>query len=68
MTTLERLTQAGYDFAVEIREGRWDHLSAPDELPAIGRPALVAELRRRCPGFTNAQYDHAIAAGLFDSR
>jgi hypothetical protein len=68
MTSLERLMQAGYDFAIEIRDGKWDHVSDPHDLPARGWPGLVAELQRRCPGFSDAQYSHAIGNGLFNSR
>ena len=68
MTNTEKLMQAGYDFAIEIRDGKWNHVSDPNALPAVGRVGLVAELRRRCLGFTDSQYSQAIGNGLFNSR
>ena len=68
MANMEKLMQISFDFAVEIRDGKWNHVSDPNELPAVGRSGLVAELRRRCPGFTDAQYNEAIGNGLFNSR
>ena len=32
------------------------------------RDAAVQELARRCPGYTQAEYERAFAQGLFESR
>jgi len=62
----ENLQEQAYRLAEEIRDRKWD------ALPGIDRPAasaeIIAELRRRCPGFTTEEYARAIADGLFDSR
>ena len=56
--------QVGHDFEVEIRDVKWNHVSASNELPALGRSGLVAEIRRRCPGFTDVQqYNQGIGNG-----
>jgi hypothetical protein len=64
----ERLAEAGYKLALEVREGRWDHISSPNEKPAVAYPPLIGELRLRCPGYRDDEYSRAIADGLFNSR
>ena len=66
MSTSSELAKAGYDLAEEIRDGKWDHIS--DLRWNAATPEIVDELRRRVPGFTTAEYEHAITQGLFDSR
>lgn len=60
------LGEEGYRLALEIRDGKWDHVDKTDR--ASGVLALISELRRRCPGFTDDQYSQAIANGLSASR
>ena len=64
----ERLAEAGYKLAVEVREGRWDHISSPNEKPATAYPPLISELRRCCPGYRDDEYSRALADGMFNSR
>jgi hypothetical protein len=64
----ERLAEAGYKLALEVRDGRWDHISNPNERPATAYVPLINELRRRCPGYGEDEYSRAIADGLFNSR
>jgi hypothetical protein len=64
----ERLAEAGYKLALEVREGRWDHVSNPNDKPATAYVPLISELRRRCPGYCDDEYSRAIADGLFNSR
>lgn len=64
----ERLAEAGYKLALEVREGRWDHISDPNEKPPKAYVPLIDELRRRCPGYRDEDYSRALADGLFNSR
>jgi hypothetical protein len=62
----DNLREQGYLLAEEIHEGKWDN-AAGIERPAAA-PEIIAELRRRCPGFTDTDYGRAIADGLSNSR
>lgn len=64
----EQLAEAGYKLALEVREGRWDDISDPNEKPATAYVPLISELRRRCPGYRDDEYSRALADGLFNSR
>jgi hypothetical protein len=64
----ERLAEAGYKLALEVRDGRWDHVSNPNEKPAAAFVPLICELRKRCPGYREDEYSRAISDGLFNSR
>ena len=39
----EGLAEAGYKLALEVREGRWDHVSNPNEKPATAYVPLISE-------------------------
>jgi hypothetical protein len=58
-----------YAIAEEVRDGKWDHALRliPNGQPAASEE-VIAELRRRSPGFTKAQYQAAIAKGMRDTR
>lgn len=64
----ERLAEAGYKLALEVREGLWDHISSPKEKPSMAYPPLISELKRRCPGYCDDDYSRALSDGLFNSR
>lgn len=64
----ERLAEAGYLLALEVREGRWDHVYDPNEKPPKAYVPLIEELKRRCPGCLEGEYSRALADGLFNSR
>jgi hypothetical protein len=64
----ERLAEAAYKLALEVRDGRWDHISNPNEKPATAYVPLIGELKKRCPGYSDGEYSRAIADGLFNSR
>lgn len=59
MATDERLASTAYDLCIEVREAVFQFLSDED---------LVAELRRRCPGYIDDQYRQAVAQGMLNSR
>jgi hypothetical protein len=63
-----QLAQIGYEFACEIREGKWDHLANPNLKLVDAYPRLIPELQNRCPGFLKEEYANAIAEGLKNSR
>lgn len=66
---MQRLGDIAYDFAIEIREGKWDHVSDPHTTRSMAATdALIVELRRRCPGHTRDAYAKAIADGLVASK
>jgi hypothetical protein len=62
------LDDVAYDFAVEIREGKWAHVRCLDAKPAAACPEIIEELQTRCPGYSTERYQRAIADGLFASR
>lgn len=59
------LDNAAYDVADEYRDGKLLH-SIP-KLSEAWAP-LVAELERRCPGFTEEEYSKALNDGFVSSR
>jgi hypothetical protein len=63
------LDTEAYAIAEEVRDGKWDHALRliPNGQPAASEE-VIAELRRRCPGSTKAQYQAAIAKGMRDTR
>jgi len=66
--TDRNLSEAAFDLAEEIRDGKWDHLDDFKRKPAPACEEIVAELARCCPGYSQEQYRKAIATGLFESR
>ncbi len=62
------LVNAAYSLAEEIREGRWRHVFDPASQAVSNCPALIEELERRCPGYTQPAYKRALADGMFASR
>ena len=60
----DRLLSAAYDFALEMRGNpRWR-----DAMDRVGDTEGAAELRKRCPGYSDEQYSRALAKGFFESR
>ena len=57
----ETLRKQAYIFAEEIRDGKWDQILPSNEPLCSGK--AVAELRRRCPGFTDREYSAALSIG-----
>lgn len=64
----KNLADAGYALAEEIRDGRWWHVADLARKPAPACAELIDELRRRCPGFSESEYQRSLADGLFASR
>ena len=64
----EKLARAGYDLGIEVHEGKWDHLPGMKTTPAPACSELIDEFKRRCPGYTFEDYQHALAEGLNSSR
>lgn len=62
------LLQAAIELAGEIRDGKWRHVLELEAQPPHVCAEIVAELRSRCPGFTRAEYETAIAEGLLAPR
>jgi hypothetical protein len=62
------LQDAAHELALEIRDGKWDHVRCLDQKPASACPEIIEELRKRCPGYPEDLYKRAIADGLFGSR
>jgi hypothetical protein len=60
----EALKEAAEKLAVEMWEGRWDHLK---DRPVVC-PEIVVELERRCPGHTKSEYEDAIARSWWRQR
>ena len=57
-----------YRFVLEIRGGLWDHVAGPNIKLVDAYPALIEELKRRYPGFSDGEYADAIAKSFNDSR
>lgn len=65
---VELLDAAAYDLALEIREGKWEHVACLKTKPAPACQELMDVLRTRRPGYAVEQYRRALADGLFASR
>lgn len=60
----DHLASAAYGLCLEMRlDPRWR-----DAMNRAGDTEAVAELRARCPGFTDEEYGRAIAKGMMASR
>ena len=66
--TDKKLSDTGYALAEEIRDGRWNHVADLARKPAPACTELIDELRKRCPGFSDSEYQRSLADGLFASR
>jgi len=60
------LSSTAYTIADEYRNGRWPELKGRDWTQIW--TFLVEEFKRRCPGFTEREYDDALNTGFFESR
>ncbi len=54
--------------AKEIQNGNWDRFSELAVEPAPDHAELLKELERRCPGWSEADYERALADGLSKSK
>jgi hypothetical protein len=63
---LRRLADVAYDLADQFRAGHLHHFEAKDWRRTWQN--LVDELRRRCPGFEEAQYSKALDRAFYESR
>ena len=60
----DRLSSAAYDLCLEMRDNpRWH-----DVMNRVGDSEGIAELRTRCPGYSDEEYARAIAHGMMASR
>ena len=64
----KQLTDTGYQLGEEIHDGRWRHIADLSRKPAPACTELIEEFRRRCPGFSLADYQRALADGLHNSK
>lgn len=64
----EKLADAAYRLADEIRDGRWSHVHDLARKPVTDCVGLTDELCRRCPGFSLEEYRRALADGMQASR
>ena len=64
----QQLEESAWAIALEIRDGRWDHLPGMDEGPAVNCPEIIDELRKRAPGFMTENYQRTIADALNGSK
>jgi len=63
-----RLPKEADDLAKEIHNGDWDRFSELAAEPAPNHAELLKELERRCPGWSEADYERALANGLSKSK
>ena len=61
----DKLYDAAWQLADEHRDGKLKFKSADWDKQ---RAEMLAELERRCPGFSAAEYEDALAQGYKDSR
>ncbi len=64
----QQLNLAAAQLAEEIWAKRWEHVTDLKVKPVGECTQLVAELERRCPGFSPNEYSRALARGMQDSR
>jgi hypothetical protein len=63
-----RLPKEAHDLAKEIHNGDWDRFSEVAAEPTPDHVELLKELERRCPGWSEADYERALADGLSKSK
>jgi hypothetical protein len=68
MDNISKLGDAAYLLAVEIQDGEWEHIECLQTRPAPDCPEFIEELRKRCPGFSIEQYQHALSVGVQASK
>jgi uncharacterized protein CbrC (UPF0167 family) len=68
MESGKSLDECAYELCAEVWDGVWDDAldKVANQQPAASDD-MIAELRRRCPGYTRKQYQDAIAKGMHDS-
>ena len=66
MANNSELDSTAYDLADRYRDGRYPELKGR-EWKAVWT-FLLGELRKRCPGFSEADYTGALEKGFADSR
>ena len=60
------LHDAAWDVANAFRAGLLEHIRSPAWKDTWLN--LVAELKRRCPGYQENEYDRALNTGFFETR
>jgi hypothetical protein len=63
-----RLPKEADDLAKEIHNGDWDRFPELAAEPTPDHVELLKELERRCPGWSEADYERALADGLSKSK
>ena len=61
------LGSTAYTLCEEVRDGVWDAALPPNGQPSANA-AVIGELRRRCPGHSQEEYERAIAQGMSATR
>lgn len=64
----EQLNLAAAQLAEEIWAKRWEHVADLKVKPVGECVQVVAELEKRCPGFSASEYSRALARGMLESR
>ena len=66
----DRLDEVAYEICLAIRDGEAfsEELKRARNQQPAACPEVIEALRRRCPGFTTAEYQGAIARGMQASR
>lgn len=55
------------ELAEEMRQGKWSHCYDASKRPPYPA-ALVAELQKRVPGYSEVEYQESIGFGMFVTR
>jgi hypothetical protein len=62
------LEAAAFDIAREIWAGSWKHVPSLKAKPVQDCPEIIEELRKRCPGKSEAAYRQAITKAIYEAK
>lgn len=66
---INALDLAAYDLCEEVRAGKWDDaVNRTHNRQPAASAEIIEALRQKCPGHSKAEYEGAIARGVFNSR
>jgi hypothetical protein len=63
-----RLAAAADLLSEEVWDGKWDHIAEVKAKPIGTWTEITEELEKRCPGYSQEEYQDALARSMFTHR